>query len=173
MPITTTRSTPLDAQRSFIASHSDINESGVCVGRCFQPKKSFPAPVSLSSTSKAERAFSTYSLYSASFTKELHPPAFTLIIAVNFFCVAKLVFLFKFCIFISSNVRNCLNFIQKFFYGSFWSDFPDFFQSDDSAVLFKKSEKSLSKIPHKIYNDKNLNSFLKESSKRYEQKVQP
>ena len=37
--------------------------------------------------------------------------------------------------------------------------FSDFFQSDSSAILFKKSENLPSEISHKIYIDKILNSF--------------
>ena len=59
IPITTTRSTPLAFQLSRICSHSRMRDSGVVVGRCFHPRKSFPAPVSFSRTSRADRAFST------------------------------------------------------------------------------------------------------------------
>ena len=59
IPITTTRSTPFAFQLSRICSQSAMRDSGVVVGRCFQPRKSLPAPVSFSRTSRAERAFST------------------------------------------------------------------------------------------------------------------
>ena len=36
------------------------------------------------------------------------------------------------------------------------SYFPDIYQSDSSAVLFRKSEKSSSKITHKIHDETNL-----------------
>ena len=56
--------------------------------------------------------------------------------------------------------RSCLNFSQRFFYGPFRCIFSDFFQSDSSAILFKRSENLPSEISHKIYIDKILNSFL-------------
>ena len=77
IPITTTRSTPFFFQSSRMASHSAMSDSGVCDGRCFHPRKSFPAPVSSSRTLRASTAFCVYFLTSAAFTKEPQPPIFT------------------------------------------------------------------------------------------------
>ena len=37
---------------------------------------------------------------------------------------------------------------------------PSFFNQIATTILFKKKGRSIPKIPHKIYNDKNQNSFL-------------
>jgi hypothetical protein len=85
IPMTITRSIFFAAHAFLTASHSSTSElARVSEGRCFQPRKSLPAPVSFSRTSKAVKAFSTYALYSASFTKELQPPKLTFTIVYYF-----------------------------------------------------------------------------------------
>ena len=79
-----TRSTPLAAQQSRTASQSLISCSGVSVGRCFQPRKSFPAPFSDARTSKASRAFFTEFSYLAASTKEKQPLTSTFTILFNY-----------------------------------------------------------------------------------------
>ena len=58
-----------------------------------------------------------------------------------------------------SAFRSCFDFFKNSFTALSGLPVPSFFSQIAAAILFKKKDRPTSKIAHKIYNDKNQNSF--------------